>query len=244
MRGAAWLGPLLGVGLAFVSSLPHPARGEVYSPYHDLEISTVLLFSGYDLWRNGGFAHGGALWSPQGLARDGFMLKALIGAGVYRYQSGAIPVRGEVYAAALMPGWRFVRGTLDVAVYGGLDAQHHLVTGDPANRLRGFNLGFRTGADLWWEPAANAMVNASMAASTIGAGYWARAAYGWRLFDRFFAGPEITALGDDNYRQFRVGVHVTAFRWAAFEWSAGLGYVRDSDDRSGAYARIGLLTRH
>ncbi len=248
MRGVVSIAALLGVGLALAACPPDRADADsliapLDAEYSDAEYSTVLLFSGYDLWRNGGFAHGGAQWAPAGLSRDGLMLKAIFGAGVYRYHSGATPIRGEVYAGSLMPGWRLTRGPFDLAFYAGLDTQYHLIPADPGNRLRGLNLGLRAGADLWWEPVANTMVNASASLSTIGAGFWARAAYGWRLFGRFYGGPELTALGDDNYRQWRIGLHATAFRWAAFEWSAGLGYARDSDDRSGAYARIGLLKR-
>jgi hypothetical protein len=34
--------------------------------------SSVLLFAGTDLWRDGAFLHGGVLWSPGGLDSDGF----------------------------------------------------------------------------------------------------------------------------------------------------------------------------
>ena len=36
-----------------------------------------LLFSGTDLWRDGRFLHGGVLWSPDGLDREGFTLKVM-----------------------------------------------------------------------------------------------------------------------------------------------------------------------
>ncbi len=71
----------------------------------------------------------------------------------------------------------------------------------------------------------------------------ARSRYGWRAFDRLYLGPEALALGDDSYHQWRVGVHVTAFKTGAFEWSLGTGYVSDSDHRSGVYGRIGVLAR-
>ena len=53
-----------------------------------------LLFSGADLWRDGQFLHGGLLWSPGGLDREGFTLKAMISGGRYRY----------VRARSTMPG--------------------------------------------------------------------------------------------------------------------------------------------
>jgi hypothetical protein len=57
-------------------------------------------------------------------------------------------------------------------------------------------------------------------------------------------GPEVQAFGaDDNYQQFRAGLHVTGFRTGTFEWSAGAGWATDTDDRSGAYGKLSLWTR-
>jgi hypothetical protein len=58
-----------------------------------------------------------------------------------------------------------------------------------------------------------------------------------------WVGPELYAVTDGNYRQFRAGAHVTAFKTGWFEWSAGVGYAQDSDHRAGAYGHIGILTR-
>src|SRR5262249_31438679 len=71
--------------------------------------SSYLWFSTTDLWRQGGFSHGGLLWAPNGFDRDGVVLKLMLGGGVYRYTSGAlgnVNVRGEELAGALLPGWR------------------------------------------------------------------------------------------------------------------------------------------
>jgi hypothetical protein len=43
-----------------------------------------LLFGGSDLWRSGGFLHGGVLASPGGLLHEGFTFKLLFGGGVFR----------------------------------------------------------------------------------------------------------------------------------------------------------------
>jgi hypothetical protein len=205
---------------------------------------TLLLFAGADLWRAGGFAHGGFVWSPGGLDKEGFTAKLMAGAGTYRYRSGNTPIKGDVLVFDVMPGWRFKPGSADIAVFAGLDIQNHrLSPDDPSNRARGTHAGLRLGLDFWWEPTPGTMTNAGLSFATIGTGYWARAAYGWRAFDNFYIGPEALALGDDTYRQWRVGAHVTALRTGVFDWSVGTGYVSDSDHRSGLYGRIGVLTR-
>jgi hypothetical protein len=203
-----------------------------------------LLFSGADLWRNGGSLHLGALWSPGGVNHDGFTLKVLLAQGRYLYRAGVNDIRGTHAAVSVLPGWKFTRDRLHLTVFAGLDAQQHrLAPDDPGNGLRGSHLGLRAGADLWWEPAAQMMATASVSGSTIGANGWMRGALGWRIADRFWAGPELEASGDRVYQQYRAGLHVTGVKTGAFEWSAGTGYVADSTQRAGLYGRLGLLTR-
>jgi hypothetical protein len=205
-----------------------------------------LYFSGADGWRNGIFAHAGVSWSPGGGEQEGFVLKFLAGGGGYRYWSGALrsEVDGVHYLASLTPGWRFKFDKLEITTFAGLDLQEHrLFPDDGANRLRGTHIGARLGADLWYEPFSQMMLSANISTSTIAWGFWTRAAAGWRVFDALWVGPEAHALGDPTYRQFRLGMHGTALKTDRFEWSAGVGFVTDSDQRNGPYARIGVITR-
>lgn len=203
-----------------------------------------LLYAGFDLWRAGGFGHGGLLWSPQGLNESGFTLKLLFGAGAYTYGSGQTDIEARQFVASAMPGWRIKSGTFELTAYAGLDLQRHRMRpDDPASRLAGAHAGLRGGVEFWWEPAANAMVTGAFSFATIGSGYAARVATGWRLAELVWIGPEVSASGDTDYNQVRLGAHLTGFTVHSFEWSGALGYVRDSDDRSGLYGRVGLLTR-
>jgi hypothetical protein len=208
---------------------------------------TVLIFSGADLWREGGFLHGGILWSPQGLSDDGPVLKLLFGAGAYRYRSGALndaEVTGRVFSASLMPGWRFKRGSFIVTLFAGLDMQDHsLSPDDPSSSLNGSLAGVRSGFELWYEPTARMMVSADASYSTIGGSYGGRVAMGWRVFNQIYLGPETAFFNCNDYQQHRVGLHFTGFRSLDYELSAGVGYVKDSDARDGAYFRLGLLAR-
>jgi hypothetical protein len=207
-----------------------------------------LLFSTSDLWRHGGFTHAGVLWAPSGLDREGPVLKLMFGGGVYHYISGAlgnVDVRGQQLAGALLPGWRFVRNGFIVTVFAGLDFQNHRLSPDDQTAgLRGGDVGLRTGFELWYEPTPTTMFAADASISTVGPSYSARLATGWRVFERFYLGPELGAFAaDDNYRQVRAGIHVTGLRTAQFEWSAGLGWAGDSDRRSSAYGKLGLMMR-
>ena len=207
-----------------------------------------LLFSNADLWGHGGFLHGGVVWSPRGVDHEGFALKLMFGGGNYRYISGALgnaEVNGRLLAGSIMPGWRFVRGKFIASIYAGVDVQNHQLTpDDPSAGLRGSYTGLRVNAELWYEPTTSTMLAADALVSTIGPSYNARIAWGWRMFDRFYIGPEVQGFAaGDNYRQFRAGVHVTGLKMQMFEWSAGVGWARDSDDRDGLYGKLGLLMR-
>jgi hypothetical protein len=203
-----------------------------------------LYFSGFDLWRNGGSFYGGMQIAPDGLNNDGFTLKVLLAEGTYRYRSGASDIRGTGLLAAFLPGWRIKRGDLELKIFVGLDLQNHsLSPDDVSNGLRGNHAGMRVGADIWWQPSDSMMLAASISGSTIGTSFGIRGAAGWRVMDRFWAGPEIETSGDEVYRQYRVGAHITSLKTGNFEWALGAGYVEDNSARAGAYGRVSLLTR-
>ena len=176
-----------------------------------------LLFSGADLWRDGRFMHGGLLWSPEGIDREGFTLEAMISGGTYRYASGALNnalVIGADEEAQVLPGWRFKRDRLD-----------------------------RGAVNLWFEPTPATMVAADASLTSIANGYSARAAYGWRLHDWFYLGPEAQTFACIGYSQLRFGLHLTGLKTEQWEWSAAAGWANDSDGRSSPNLRLGLLTR-
>jgi hypothetical protein len=209
---------------------------------------TALLFSSTDLWRHGGFAHGGLLWAPSGLDHEGPVLKLIFGGGVYHYLSGALgnaDVRGEMLAGSILPGWRFVRDGVTVTAFLGVDAQNHQLTpDDPTAGLRGRYIGVRAGFEFWYQPTPTTMLAADGSVSTVGPSYNARLAGGWRIFDMFYFGPEVQAFAaDDNYKQVRAGLHVTGLRTGELEWSAALGWAIDSDDRSSLYGKLGMFIR-
>lgn len=208
----------------------------------------LLFFFGTDTWRDGLFTHGGALWAPRGLDQDGFVIKASGGGGAYRYFSDFLGsnVIGRMASGSLLAGWRYTREHLVVTAYAGVEMQYHaLAPDDPAASLRGRFTGVKTGFELWYEPLASAMVSADAFVTTIGPSYSANLRAGWKLFDRLYAGPEVSGFAfDDNYRQYRAGLHLTALKTGRYEWSAGGGWATDTDQRQSAYGRIGMNMRY
>jgi hypothetical protein len=216
------------------------------------EDATVILFSGRDLWRNGVFTYGGFLTAPGGFDDDGLMLKVLFSGGLYRYNADDLGGEGVIGAegtAQVLPGFRIKRFGIEAKVFFGLDFEtHRLWPDDPGNRLQGTDVGLRFAAELWYEPTPATMVAASLSLSTIVTNSSARLAYGWRVCenvfeDGFYVGPEAQFFGADGYRHWRLGAHITGLKAENYEWSAGLGYARDSDGMAGPYLRMGFNVR-
>lgn len=203
-----------------------------------------LFYAGFDIWRFGLAGYGGIQWAPGKQSNDGFILRLVGSDGIERFNAGTKTFNTQIFRAAVLPGWQFKRGSFVLQVFAGPDTEIHVLTPDiPSAKLRGLNFGARVAADMWWEPTSRTMLTSSLSATTIGNGYSARGAAGWRLFERFWAGPEIATSADEFSKQYRIGVHLTGFRTADVEWSAAAGYLMDSFNRNGAYGRIGVAVR-
>jgi hypothetical protein len=208
------------------------------------KVERVLLYAGFDIWRFGRAGYGGFYWAPDGLNNDGFITRLFVSRGVERYDAGARRFNTDIVRAAPLAGGRLGQGTLELKVFAGPELENRVLTPDiPTAPYRGTHIGARVAAELWWEPVPEMMLTSAFSASTNAASTSARGAAGWRVFDQFWMGPEISASSDDFSKQVRVGAHLTGFKLDALEWSAAVGYVTDSYHRSGVYGRIGVLTR-
>jgi hypothetical protein len=208
------------------------------------KVERVLLYAGFDIWRYGYAGYGGFYWAPDGLNNDGFITRLFVSGGVERYDAGSKRFNTDIIRAAPLAGWRFSQGTLELKVFAGPELENRVLTPDiPTATYRGTHIGARVAAELWWEPMADMMLTSAFSASTNAASHSARAAAGWRVFDRFWTGPEISASSDAFSQQVRIGAHLTGFKLEALEWSAAVGYITDSFHRGGVYGRIGVLTR-
>ena len=162
-----------------------PALAEAVAP----DEPSLLLFAGSDLWRDGAFLHGGALWSPGGLDVDGFTLKLLLAGGGYTYPSGGLhtDVDGTLVSASVLPGWRGISDGIIVALYAGPIVQNYRLSPfDPGSLLHGFYSGAQIAGDVWYQPTPASMVAINGSVASIAAIGTMRAAVGWRFDQPFF----------------------------------------------------------
>ena len=144
-----------------------------------------------------------------------------------------------------MAGYRFVRDKTFVTVFAGVDVQYHRFTPyDPTNVLRGTHAGIRGAIEFWHEPDAHSMWAADASVSSIGPSYAGRVAFGWRMCDAFYLGPEVAAspaaTATSNFAPDCTSPDFASPRSNGRLAPAGL---RDSNDREGFYGRIGLIAR-
>ena len=76
----------------------------------DDEDARIMLFSGRDLWRHGGFTHAGFVFAPNGFDHDGLLLKLLLSGGFYRYRASD-PEIGMSSASTCCPRYCRVGGS-------------------------------------------------------------------------------------------------------------------------------------
>jgi len=215
---------------------------------------SLLLFGGADLFSGynelrfyGAFGNAGGIWAPAGLDHDSFATKFLAYGGIYTYPSEGLhtDVRVTQLSGAVLPGWRMNDNDAFIGFYVGPIVQDYkLAPYDPKSLLRGFYAGAQMSVDAWYQlsPASMIALDGSIASiALIGS---ARAATGWRIFDSFYLGPEAQALWCVDYQEWRLGAHVTAFRFGGLEWSAAVGAALDSFNRLGPYVRGGVILRY
>lgn len=203
----------------------------------------LIYFAGFDLWRNGIGGYAGFQWAPAGINKDGFILRAQLSDNIDRYVTRTQRYVTEITRGSLMAGLKFSRNKAEVQFLVGYEAQaDFLLVNNRLARPRA-RFGTRFTTDIWWEPNSLLMLQASLSGSSIDNAISARAAAGWRLFDRFWIGPEASRSRDFFSTQTRYGAHLTGLRTGNYEWSVAAGHIADSYDRDGIYARIGVSLR-
>jgi hypothetical protein len=203
----------------------------------------LIYFTGFDVWRAGFGGYMGVQWAPNRIDRDGFIVRLFGSDSMERYVTRAHRFETQTMRGALLAGYQFQHAKFVVQVLGGIDVEADLPKIDRRDVRPTGRVGARITTDVWWEPTPQLMLQYAFSVGSIGPDTGLRAAAGWRLLDRFWVGPEVSAWGDQYGRQYRVGAHLTGLRTGDYEWSFSAGYVEDDFQRSGAYGRIGILLR-
>jgi hypothetical protein len=134
--------------------------------------------------------------------------------------------------------WRI--GSSFLALYAGSDVESEQRMEAFGPTLLQTRYGARVQADLWLVPSSGVAVQANAYISTVNGRRWARIAPGWQTPIGFYAGPEIEAYGERDYRKYRLGLHLTGLRFLGLEWRLSGGFQSTSDRPSAYYGTLGL----
>ncbi|KMO12693.1 hypothetical protein SQ03_23810 [Methylobacterium platani JCM 14648] len=180
------------------------------------------------------FAGATATAAPAGtLLTSGLRLRADTLIGSYRAGTGL----GQQAEAAAMIGYGWVWPEAVLSAFVGLTMRRNEVPGLEASvRNAG---GLKAALDLYARPTPDTMVHATGTyASTFNA-YYGRLRGGVAVMGGFL-GPEAALLGDDYYRQWRLGAHWSGFQLGALQFGVAAGYLHDQTRKGGLYTTVDM----
>ncbi|MCF4127156.1 cellulose biosynthesis protein BcsS [Methylobacterium sp. SyP6R] len=180
------------------------------------------------------FAGATATAAPSGtLLASGLRLRADTTIGSYRAGNG-LGQQAEV-AAMLGYGWVWPEAVLSAFV--GLNVRRNEVPGLEASvRNAG---GLKAALDLYARPTPGTMVHATGTYSSTFNAYYGRLRGGVAVMGGFL-GPEVALLGDDYYRQWRIGAHWSGFQFGALQFGVAAGYLHDQTRKGGLYTTVDM----
>lgn len=164
--------------------------------------------------------------------------------GSYRAETpGAARAIGQQADLAAMAGYALVGEGGVLAGFVGLnvrrDETSQTTTGVSAARTE---VGLKTALDYYARPTALTMVHATGSYATTFNAYYGRVRFGLAALAGGYVGPEFTMLGDDNYRQWRAGAHLSGMQLGALQLGVSAGYVHDHVRKGGLYTTVDLRT--
>ncbi len=161
-------------------------------------------------------------------------------AGTYRFDAvPGISVKGDQAGGAVLAGYQWIAPRSSFAAYGGITIRDSQFSG-PAAVLPASNVqeGFKGAFEYYATPTDRTMIFAYGAYSTIYNAYYSRLKFGVATLGHAYVGPEVSALGDDFYRQWRVGAHVTGLQMGGLQFGLSAGYEIDKVGKGGAYGTL------
>lgn len=213
------------------------------------EARSTQIFAGTSLTEDSHYTYiGGITALNSDLDKDGFLARALIGAGGYDYSRSPAPsIDGDITSGDLMVGYQkflaqnaLTASRLTFLV--GIDYQNHdLSPNDPANDVNGSETGLKGQIESQFKPSASTQLDIAGSYSTAYDTYWIRTQFGCDALG-VNIGPELTFLGNEAFDQQRYGAFVNKITLVnSLDLGISAGY-SDSSRRgdNGLYGEVGL----
>ncbi len=176
--------------------------------------------------------------------------------GEYKYEGEQPPtvkkgnekaptITGRQEQGSAMVGYEWVSRNFTYAVYAGISGQNDTLSpADPSNSVQGKHIGLKVSGEFYDTRRKNTLLMGYASFSTNASSYYVRLKYGWAVGERVYMGPEIMAMGNTFYQQWRAGVHLTGWKMGPVQLGVSGGYLSDAKLGSGLYtvvdARVGF----
>jgi len=175
------------------------------------------------------------------LDEDGIRLRALGGAGYYRYRTQSVPDgknTGVVTAGEILIGRRLTFDPTTVTASLGIDLKNYSARlPEPDNPLRGTKIGIKAALEFFTRPAPDWFVTAHGNISSVYQSYNSRIAVSRNLGRFFTLGAEGAAIGDERSHEIRAGI-VGGLQLGRSIATIAVGMLQNSDKGSGTYSTV------
>jgi len=218
-----------------------PAEGDAAPAEEPLNVVFSSVEIGSSLYVNSGFKR--ALGAS--LDEDGFFLMGTMGTG--RRGERLVDEWGRYKVdhldsdASLLAGYQWKTERAVLSVYLGFEGRYNQAqVGGAFIAEPSWQAGLRAMAEVWAHPTEATLATATLIVGTAPLHLWARHSYGWQVWDGAYTGPELVVSLEEEYREARVGAHLTGFKLGAFTVNVSGGLLlRDRHQPSGY---VGLTT--
>ena len=204
----------------------------------------VLAFTGADIAKDSYSGWVGGLIAPfKDLDTSGLRVYLMGEGGTYKYPVAGGSIRGIYSSGDALVGYGFEGDNYSINLLAGANAINHMLSDiDPENSVQGTAIGAKVRGDAWVNPTANTLSYGEAEYSTAFRTYYTKAKVGFDVSNgkQIFLGPEVAALGDERYNQWRVGVHLTQVKLGSVQIDLSAGYANDSIVGAGAYSHVEL----
>jgi len=192
------------------------------------------------------FANAGVTAALDGSLREsGARLKVDAMAGTYEYRAASgRDIRADQIEGAALLGYEWIWREAKLAGYVGLAVRNTALSAlDPRNAVAGTSYGIKAAFDFYARPSEKTMVSATGSFTTNDNAYFTRFRAGYRIGEGIYLGPELAFLGNDFYNQWRAGLHLTGLELGPVQASLSAGYMRDREQKGGAYGSVDVRAK-
>jgi outer membrane immunogenic protein len=206
----------------------------------------VLAFSGLDVGKYSLDGWAGVLIAPsKDLDTSGARVWFLGNSGIYKYSAEDTSFHGTFSTGEALAGYGFEGDNYSINVLGGLNAINHMVSPfDPENKVQGTALGIKGRVDAYLTPTQSTMVAGEAEYSTAFGTFYTTGKFGFDVTNgnNIYVGPMASWFGDERFKQWRVGGHLSNLKFGKVEIDISAGYANDSIVGTGAFGHIELCT--